>query len=86
MEVAPFAFYLAPGEQDEAALLRQAGRGVYIDSLAGLHAGANVVSRGLFPSRALSFLIEDGVKTTPVKAFTVAGNFYELLQKVTAVV
>ena len=84
VEVAPFAFYLAPGEQDEAALLRQAGRGVYIDSLAGLHAGANVVS-GDFSLQSAGFLIEAGVKTTPVKAFTVAGNFYELLQKVTAV-
>lgn len=84
VEVAPFAFYLAPGEQDEAALLRQAGRGVYIDSLAGLHAGANVVS-GDFSLQSAGFLIEDGVKTTPVKAFTVAGNFYELLEKVTAV-
>lgn len=84
VEVAPFAFYVAPGGQSEEELLRQAGRGVYIDFLGGLHAGANVVS-GDFSLQSAGFLIEDGVKTTPVKAFTVAGNFYELLRKVRAV-
>jgi len=43
------------------------------------------VVSGDFSLQSAGFLIEDGVKTTPVKAFTVAGNFYELLQKVTAV-
>ena len=30
-------------------------------------------------------MIEGGKKTTPVKSFTVAGNFYELLRKITKV-
>ena len=83
VDVAPFTFYFAPGERDEAALLEQAGNGVYIDSLGGLHAGANVVS-GDFSLQSAGFLIENGKKTKPVKAFTVAGNFFELLQKVVA--
>lgn len=84
VDVAPFAFYLAPGDRDEDALLEQAGNGVYIDSLGGLHAGANVVS-GDFSLQSAGFMIENGKKTRPVKAFTVAGNFFELLGKVVAV-
>lgn len=84
VDVAPFTFYFAPGDRDEAALLEQAGNGVYIDSLGGLHAGANVVS-GDFSLQSAGFLIENGKKTKPVKAFTVAGNFFELLGKVVAV-
>lgn len=84
VDVAPFTFYFAPGERDEAALLEQAGNGVYIDSLGGLHAGANVVS-GDFSLQSAGFMIENGKKTRPVKAFTVAGNFFELLGKVVAV-
>lgn len=84
VEVRPFTMYLAPGEYSEAALLEKAGSGVYINSLGGLHAGANPVS-GDFSLQSAGFLIEDGRKTGFVKSFTVAGNFYELLKKITAV-
>ena len=30
-------------------------------------------------------MIENGKKTTPVKSFTVAGNFYDLLKGITTV-
>lgn len=82
--VRPFTMYIAPGETSEEALLRKAGNGVYINSLGGLHAGANPVT-GDFSLQSAGFLIENGVKTTPVKSFTVAGNFYELLRAITAV-
>ena len=39
---------------------------------------------GDFSLQSAGFLIENGVKTTPVKGFTVAGNFYELLKNITA--
>ena len=57
---------------------------MYIKSLGGLHAGANPVS-GDFSLQSAGFLIENGKKTTAVKSFTVAGNFYDLLKNVTAV-
>jgi PmbA protein len=76
--------YLAGGDITEEELLRKAGNGVYINSLGGLHAGANPIS-GDFSLQSAGFLIENGVKTTAVKAFTVAGNFYELLKNITAV-
>ena len=59
----------------------QAGNGVYIDSLQGMHAGANPIS-GDFSLQSAGFMIENGIKTRPVKAFTVAGNFFELLKNI----
>ncbi len=80
----PFTMYLQGGDLTEEALLEKAGNGVYINSLSGLHAGANPIS-GDFSLQSAGFLIENGKKTTPVKSFTVAGNFYDLLKKITAV-
>ena len=82
--VRPFSMYLAGGDISEEELLKKAGNGVYINSLGGLHAGANPIS-GDFSLQSAGFLIENGVKTTAVKSFTVAGNFYELLKNITAV-
>jgi len=79
----PFTMYLAGGELTEEQLLEKAGNGVYISDLQGLHAGASPVT-GDFSLQSAGFLIENGVKTTPVKGFTVAGNFYDLLKNITA--
>lgn len=82
--IRPFTFYLEPGPLSEEELLQKAGKGVYINMLGGLHAGANPVT-GDFSLQSAGFLIEDGKKTTPVKSFTVAGNFYDLLKQITDV-
>lgn len=82
--LSPFTMYIAPGENSEEELLAKAGNGVYITSLDGLHAGADPIS-GDFSLQSAGYLIEDGKKTDYVKSFTVAGNFYELLKKITAV-
>jgi len=82
--ISPFTFYLQPGEITEEELLRQAGSGVYINSLSGLHAGADAIS-GDFSLQSAGFMIENGVKTTAVKSFTVAGNFYELLKSIRSI-
>lgn len=84
VSVRPFNFYLMPGEQTPEELMAGVEKGVYIDSVNGLHAGANPIS-GDFSLQSGGFLIENGKKTVPVKAFTVAGNFYELLERITAV-
>ena len=81
--IRPFTMHLAAGELTEEELLVKAGRGVYITSLGGLHAGANPIS-GDFSLQSSGFLIEDGKKTDYVKSFTVAGNFYTLLKNITA--
>lgn len=84
VDTAPFTMYLAPGTLTEDEILMKAGNGVYINSLGGLHAGANPIS-GDFSLQSAGFLIENGKKTTPVKSFTVAGNFYDLLKGITDV-
>ena len=81
--ISPFTMYLAAGECTEEQLLQKAEGGVYIKSLGGIHAGANAIS-GDFSLQSSGFLIRDGKKADFVKSFTVAGNFYELLQKITA--
>ena len=82
--IRPFTMYLAGGEMTEEALLEKVGNGVYITDLAGLHAGADPIS-GDFSLQSAGFMIENGKKTTYVKSFTVAGNFYELLKNIEAV-
>ena len=83
VEIQPFTMYLEGGDLTEEELLAKAGNGVYITSLGGLHAGANTIS-GDFSLQSSGFLIENGKKTTHVKSFTVAGNFYELLKNIVA--
>lgn len=82
--IRPFTMYLAPGEYTEEALLQKACNGIYINSLSGLHAGANPIT-GDFSLQSAGFLIENGQKTVPVKSFTVAGNFYDFLKAITAI-
>ena len=82
--IRPFTMYLQPGQITEEELLVKAGNGVYINSLSGLHAGADPIS-GDFSLQSAGFMIENGKKTTAVKSFTVAGNFYDLLKNITAV-
>ena len=84
VNVRPFSMYLEGGDMTEEELLNQVGSGVYITSLSGLHAGANPIT-GDFSLQSAGFMIEGGKKTTAVKSFTVAGNFYELLKNVVAV-
>ena len=81
--IQPFTMYLEPGAYSRDQLLEMAQNGVYIRTLSGLHAGANDVT-GDFSLQSEGYLIEDGKLTTHVKAFTVAGNFYDLLQNITA--
>ena len=76
--------YLKGGDTTEEQLLRKAERGVYINSLSGLHAGANPIT-GDFSVQSAGFMIENGKKTRRVKSFTVAGNFYELLKNIACV-
>ena len=81
--IRPFTMYLENGDLTEEELLAKAGNGVYITSLGGLHAGADAIS-GDFSLQSSGYMIENGQKTTYVKSFTVAGNFYDLLKNIVA--
>lgn len=76
-----FTFYLKPGEISDKELFNKAGNGIYITAMKGFHAGANLVS-GDFSIESEGFVIENGELTRPVRSFTVAGNFFELLKNI----
>lgn len=82
--IEPKGLYVAPGSLTEEQLLEKLGSGLYITGLNGLHAGANIQS-GDFSLQAEGFLVEGGRKTSPVKNFTIADNFFTLLKKITAI-
>ena len=82
--VAPSNLYIQPGDQSLDALLAGMENGLLITELSGLHAGANPIS-GDFSLLARGFEIAGGKPVRAVEQFTVAGNFYTLLQEITAV-
>ena len=84
INIQPFTMYLASGGLTQEQLLQKAQNGVLITSLGGLHAGANAIS-GDFSLQSAGFLIENGQKTAPVRSFTVAGTFFDLLKGITAI-
>jgi len=82
--VAPSNLYIAPGKYTEEELFAQMGDGLYLTEVSGLHAGANAVS-GDFSLLSRGFEVKDGKKVRAVEQFTVAGNFYKLLESIEAV-
>jgi len=82
--VAPGNFYIVPGKAPADALLSSMGDGLYVTEVSGLHAGANAVS-GDFSLLARGFEIAGGKPVRAVEQITVAGNFYRLLEDITAV-
>lgn len=85
VSVLPYNFLLEAGEGgNKEEIFKTVGTGIYITALNGLHAGANPTT-GDYSLSAEGFLIEEGTKKRPVKNFTISGNFYELLKKITIV-
>ena len=81
VNVAPFNFSLNPGTLTEDELIAKAENGIYVTAVKGLHAGADATT-GDFSIESEGFLIENGKKTTYVRSFTIAGNFFELLKNI----
>ncbi|WP_337871524.1 TldD/PmbA family protein [Meiothermus sp.] len=75
--IAPTNLFVEPG----AGV--QMDSGIVVTDLMGLHAGANPIS-GEFSLQALGLKVEGGEVAYPVENFTVAGNFLELLNRITA--
>lgn len=74
---------VAPGSQSLDALLGEAGEGVYVTDVAGLHSGVNPVT-GVFSVGASGRAIRGGELAEPVREFTVAGDLISLLGSVRA--
>lgn len=84
VSVRPYSFFINPVKGTLEDLMAEAGNGVYITSVEGMHAGANPIT-GDFSLAASGFRIENGKKTTPVKSITVSGNFFTLLKEIASV-
>ena len=79
--IRPGYLTIKPGKKSLEELFAAVGNGIYITSVAGLHAGLNAQS-GNFSLQASGFLIEDGKKTTPVDLITIGGNLIDVFKDV----
>lgn len=79
--IQPYAFYVKPGEKSREEVFAAVGDGIYVTELNGMHAGADPKT-GDFSLSSAGFLISGGEKQGPVKGFTVAGNFFQILKDI----
>jgi PmbA protein len=74
---------IAPGALSLEQLLAEAGEGVYVNDVAGLHSGVNPVT-GVFSVGASGRMICGGALAEPVREFTIAGELVAMLGAVSA--
>jgi PmbA protein len=72
------------GDRDLDGLLAQAGDGLYVTEVAGLHSGVNPVS-GTFSVGAVGRLVENGELAGPVREMTIASDLVSMLKAVRSV-
>lgn len=81
--VATSNLVIAPGALSLEQLLAEAGEGVYVNDVAGLHSGVNPVT-GVFSVGASGRVIRGGALAEPVREFTIAGELVGMLGAVSA--
>jgi PmbA protein len=74
---------VAPGSLLVEELLAEAGEGVLVTDVAGLHSGVNPVT-GVFSVGASGRAIRGGALAEPIREFTIAGELVGMLGAVTA--
>ncbi len=74
---------VAPGSHSLEQLLAEAGEGIYVTDVAGLHSGVNPVT-GVFSVGASGRTIRNGQLSEPVREFTIAGELVAMLGAVSA--
>ena len=82
--VAPSNLFLEPGPDEPDAILRRAGRAIYVQDVTGVHSGANPVS-GEFSVGATGLRVGDGDLGEPLREMTIASTLPEVLRRVEAV-
>jgi PmbA protein len=75
---------IAPGAATLDELVAQAGEGLFVTDVAGLHSGVNPVS-GSFSVGATGRLIEGGELGRPVREITIASDLVSMLKSVAGV-
>ena len=73
---------IASSSDDMSTL--HSGEYLEVTDLAGLHSGANAIS-GNFSFGASGYLCQGGERIQAVRGITVAGNFYEMLNKISMI-
>jgi PmbA protein len=79
--IRPVNLVLLPGEKEYEALLAELDRGLVINWLSALHAGADPAS-GQFSLSATGLLVENGSVTRPVDQITISGSFTDVLSRI----
>jgi PmbA protein len=74
---------VTPGALGFGELLQEAGEGVLVTDVAGLHSGVNPVS-GVFSVGASGRTIRDGQLAEPLREFTIASDLVSMLKAVRA--
>jgi PmbA protein len=74
---------VSPGAASLDQLLGEAGDGVYVNDVAGLHSGVNPVT-GIFSVGASGRAIRGGEKAEPLREFTIASDLISMLRAVRA--
>lgn len=76
--VAPSNLVVAPGTLSLEQLLAEAGEGILVTDVAGLHSGVNPVT-GVFSVGASGRAIRSGALAEPLREFTIAGELAAML-------
>jgi PmbA protein len=76
--------FLEPGDKDQAGLLAQAGEGLLVQDVTGVHSGANPIT-GDFSIGVSGLWFRDGELAEPVREATVAAYLLDILKSIVAV-
>ena len=74
--------FVTHGDEDQAALIRRMGRGLFVTELMG--SGLNMVT-GDYSRGAAGFWVENGEIQFPVQEVTIAGNMRDMFKQIVAV-
>jgi PmbA protein len=74
---------VAPGDKSFEELVAEAGEGMYVTDVAGVHSGVNPVS-GTFSVGATGRLIQGGQLAAPADEFTIASDLQSMMKAITA--
>lgn len=80
----PTNLFFASGERSKGEIIGSISKGLYVLTVAGLHAGINAVT-GQFSIGASGLWIEQGKTTFPVREVTIASTIQEILKNIVAV-
>jgi PmbA protein len=76
--------FFTPGDQDQAGLLAQAGEGLLVQDMTGVHSGANPIT-GDFSVGVSGLWFRNGELAEPVREATVAAGLLDILKRIVAV-